>query len=96
MNVNANTHTIHQSQRTKYDVTLDRFDVRFGYKGRDSIQMRLDGDDVYLSDWRDARPFGEERGISVTVPFELLAGEWVRFIQFLQAKHEEAKAGSDE
>ena len=91
MDVKARTQTIHQSQRTKYEVQLSQFQVYFGHRGRDSLQMRLEGGKVYLSDYRDSRATKEKPYISVTVPFELLAKEWVPFIRFLQAKNEEAK-----
>ncbi len=93
MDVKARTQTIHQSQRTEYEVQLSQFQVYFGHRDRDSLQMRLEGGKVYLSDYRDSRATKEKPYISVTVPFELLAKEWVPFIRFLQAKNEEAKGG---
>lgn len=82
----------YQRQQIGYDFPLNRICIGFGYKDRDSIQMRLEeGGDVYLSDDRSSRPFGQDRILSATVPFEVLAEEWPRFVEFLRSKAAELK-----
>ena len=88
---------IHQQQSTSYDVPLRRFYIRFGYEDEDSVQIRLeDNGDVYLCDDRETRPFGQDKTLSATVPFEMLAEEWPRFVTFVRAKAAELKGKSDE
>lgn len=86
--VEAETTEVWAKHDVKHMVPLDRFCVRYGYGTRDSIQIRLqeDGREVYLSDDSGSRPFGEDRLISATVPFEVFADAWPRFIEHVGAK----------
>ena len=84
----------HERQHISVEVPLDVFCVRFGYKGRDSVQIRLedDGATVYLCDSRETRSFDEDRMISGRVSWDLFAEEWPRFVRFLLAKEHKAAA----
>ena len=83
---------MHQEQTTSYDIPLDQFRINFGYKDRDHIQIRLEKDgSVYLGDHRNSRRFDSDRLTAGTVPFELLAKEWTRFVEYMVDKAAELK-----
>ena len=89
----------HERQHISVEVPLDVFCVQFGYRDRDSVQIRLedDGATVYLCDSRETRRFDEDRMISGRVSWDLFAEEWPRFVRFLLAKeHEAAEAAEGE
>jgi hypothetical protein len=73
----------YQACRVEFEHTCNRFAVHYGYKGRSQVQVRLDGEEVYLSVHDEARY--PDRLVSVSVPFELFAEKLPEFIRHLQA-----------
>ena len=86
-----------ETQYISIDVLLDTLCVRFGYRDRDSIHIRLEEDgSVYLCDSRESRKFGEPQMISGPVSWELFAREWPGFVRYMLAKNHDAAAEAAE
>ena len=86
MNIEPDKATRYQTCRVEFEHTCSRFAVHYGYKGRSQVQVRLDGEEVYLSVHDESRY--PDRTISVSVPFELFAEKLPEFIRHLQAVRE--------
>jgi hypothetical protein len=88
----------YEQQQISIEVPLDVFRVQFGYRDRDSIQIRLEKDGtVYIRDDRETRKFDESRMRSGRVSWELFAEEWPDFVRYLLAKqHAAAEAAEGE
>ena len=79
------TKTVYQDQHCKFDVPATRFSVGFGYKDRDCITVEFrDGDMVHLHDVRQSRY--PDKWLTATVPFEIFAEEWPRFVEFMATR----------
>jgi hypothetical protein len=85
---------VYAKQQTKYQVPLDQFFIRHGYKDRSSVQIRLEKDGhIYMSDSNESRSWDREKLITTTVPFKLFIEHWPQFIVFLRARAAEAAGG---
>ena len=83
MSIEPDKTTRYQACQVEFEHTCSRFAVHYGYKGRSQVQVRLDGEEVYLSVYDESRY--PDRTISVSVPFELFAEKLPEFIRHLLA-----------
>jgi hypothetical protein len=81
----------YENQHISINAPLDCFRARFGYKDRDSIQLRLNNDGtVYVCDDREGRELGGPP-MAGSISWEVFASEWPGIVKFLLRKEHEAE-----
>ena len=86
-----------EQQHVSIDVLLGTFRIWFGYKDRDSIQIRLEDDGtVYICDDRESRKYSEARMRSGYVSWELFEKEWPDFVRYLLAQEHQSMEAKGE
>lgn len=75
----------YESQQCKFTIPADHFEVDFGYKDRNSIQLRLEKDgSVSAFDSREER-YPSKIICAVNVPWGVFQEAWPQFVEHLAA-----------